>query len=269
MSQGGKLLSQLENAVGKTEHVVALIFDIRGFTNFCKEEGDSVNIATFVKRIYIKVLSEYFPNGTFYKPTGDGMLIVFRCTPGKECETAHTVVENAVKLVKEFAKLCIDDKLVYFKTPTDIGVGISRGSACCISSKKKIIDYSGRPLNLAARLCEKARPYGVVFDESVGTCLLKKDIAQNYLNDKVFLKGLTGKEPIRIYFTKGTVLPSSCKKPLDEPDWNTDAITITTNELESFSVDDISIVLTKKPLDTNQILAKVNYPLGSGTGWQS
>ena len=122
---------------------------------------------------------------------------------------------------------------------------------------------------MAARLCEKARPYGVVFDESVGTCLLKKDIAQNYLNDKVFLKGLTGKEPIRIYFTKGTVLPSSCKKPLDEPDWNTDAITITTNELESFSVDDISIVLTKKPLDTNQILAKVNYPLGSGTGWQS
>jgi class 3 adenylate cyclase len=212
MSQGQELQNKLETANGQTEHVVALIFDIRGFTNFCKSEGDSVNIANFVKRVYIKVISDYFSDGAFYKPTGDGMLIVFRCAPSKEGEKAITVVQNAVKLVEEFNTLCKGDKLVYFKTPSNIGVGISRGSACCISSKNEIIDFSGKPLNLAARLSDMARPFGVVFDESVSSCISSQEIEKNFLSDNVYVKGLAEDEPIKVFHTKKAIIPNSFKK---------------------------------------------------------
>ena len=79
MSQSQKLAKQFEKASGRTQHILALIFDIRGFTAFCRSE-DSFNIANFVRRVYVSVLSDYFQDATFYKPTGDGLLIVFNCS---------------------------------------------------------------------------------------------------------------------------------------------------------------------------------------------
>jgi len=62
-----------------------------------------------------------------------------------------------------------------FPTPDKIGIGITRGSVCCIMSGSKILDYSGRNLNLASRLMEMARPSGIVFDESFGLDLLSDE----------------------------------------------------------------------------------------------
>ena len=269
MSQGQKLLNQLETASGQTEHVVALIFDIRGFTNFCKCEGDSVNIANFVKRIYIKVISEYFPDGAFYKPTGDGMLIVFRCSTGKEGEIANATAQKAVKLVGEFSTLCKGDKLVYFRTPSNIGVGISRGSACCISSNNEIIDYSGKPLNIAARLSDMARPFGVIFDESISSCVPTKELENNFLSDNVYIKGLAEEEPIKVYFTKKTIIPSSFKKPLDEPEWVYDTSSLEVQILEKLTGREYIKTLSKTPLDASQIIFRLTYPTKGTPGSRS
>jgi class 3 adenylate cyclase len=259
MNQGLKLLKSLESATGQTQHVIALIFDVRGFTNFCKTEGDSVNIANFVRRIYIKVIREYFSNAIFFKPTGDGMLIVFKCKAGGEAEIAQKVLQAAVKLVSDFPKLCSDDKLVYFKTPSKIGVGISRGSACCILSKTIIVDFSGRPLNLAARLSDIARPSGVVFDESVSSCIQDEEL-EKFPNENVYLKGLAEDEPIKIFFTKETNLPNSCKKPLNQDSWETEVHKYSFSEIENWEYESFKLRFLKTPSDVSQIILRVQYP---------
>ena len=50
--------------------------------------------------------------------------------------------------------------MITFELPPDIGIGVARGSATRISTQDGILDYSGRPLNLAARLVNFARPRG-------------------------------------------------------------------------------------------------------------
>jgi hypothetical protein len=264
MSQSLKLIKQLEKACGQTQHVVALIFDIRGFTNFCKNEGDPVNISNFIKRIYIKTIQEDFPDATYYKPTGDGLLVIFSCGLGKEAEITNSVVERAVKLVKEFPTLCKGDKLVYFKTPSNIGIGISRGSACCISSEGEIVDFSGKPLNLAARLSDAARPLGVVFDESVSSCIPTEDLAKNYVDENIYVKGLAEEESIKVYHTKETIISSAYKRPINEPEWVTDLLEFTFEELTNIKAREFEKTLSKTPLDDSQIILRMSYVLKGG-----
>ncbi len=61
----------LDNAAGTTEHIVAVVLDIRGFTPFCKDT-ESPDVAVFIKYVYTRTINAYFPNASFYKPTGDG-----------------------------------------------------------------------------------------------------------------------------------------------------------------------------------------------------
>jgi class 3 adenylate cyclase len=261
MSQGQQLVKQLEKATGQTQHIAVLIFDVRGFTNFCKTEGDSVNITNFVKRIYIKVIGEYFPDATYYKPTGDGLLIIFSCSPGKEVAITKSIVERSLRMVQDFPDFCKGDPLVYFKSPTKIGVGLSRGSGCCISSEGQIVDYSGKPLNLASRLSDMARPFGLVFDESVGSCILEDDIMNNFKSDMVYVKGVAEEEPITVYFTKETSIPSSYKRPLNELKWLTKSIETTIDELLAVKGRYFGNVTIQEPSDENQIMIEASFPI--------
>ena len=64
----------------------------------------------------------------------------------------------------DFPTMFTDDPMINFATPTNLGFGIARGTACCLFSGKRILDYSGQLLNLAARLNDLARPKGLVID---------------------------------------------------------------------------------------------------------
>jgi class 3 adenylate cyclase len=265
MNQGQTLLRQLETATGHTQHVVALIFDIRGFTNFCKGE-DSFNIANFVRRVYIRVIGDFFPEATFYKPTGDGLLVIFSCLPGKESEITNNVVNRSVTLINEFPTLCKNDKLVYFKTPSNIGVGISRGSACCISSGDEVVDYSGKPLNLASRLSDMARPLGVVFDESVSSCMPAENLSKDFRCEKVFVKGLSEEEPISVYATKCTTIPSSYERKPNKFRWVSEESTITLETLSKITANTFSVILRSVPADENEIVASISFSELGGVG---
>ena len=214
----------------------------------------------------MSVVSGYFPDATYYKPTGDGLLMIFSCSSGKEVDITKSVVERSIKLVSEFCSLCKGDSLVYFKTPSNIGLGISRGAACCISSEDEILDFSGKPLNLASRLSDMARPFEVVFDESVSSCIPAGDLEKNFLSENVYVKGMAEDEPIKVYLTKGTIIPSSYKKPLNEPEWMTDSRGVTIKQLLAVTATDLSIILSKIPKDESQILVTLTFPELGGTG---
>ena len=66
-------------------------------------------------------------------------------------------------LVEAFGQITANDFMINFPVPQRLGVGVARGTATRLASGGQVLDYTGRCLNLAARLMDKARPYGVVF----------------------------------------------------------------------------------------------------------
>lgn len=64
----------LKDATGMSEYVIAVNLDIRGFSSFSKKV-ESPDVALFIKKVYSKLLDGYFPNASFFKPTGDGLLL--------------------------------------------------------------------------------------------------------------------------------------------------------------------------------------------------
>jgi hypothetical protein len=66
----------LDNVQGISEFVIAVIFDVRGFSSFAMKV-ESVQTTAFLKRIYIEMIDRYFGKASFVKPTGDGLLLAF------------------------------------------------------------------------------------------------------------------------------------------------------------------------------------------------
>jgi class 3 adenylate cyclase len=262
MSTG--LRELLENAKGTTEHIIALVMDIRGFTPFC-QANDSWDVANFIKRVYIKVIDDYFPKASFYKPTGDGLLIVIPFKEESRKDIVANTMESCFRLLQNFEKLREGDDMINFPTPDKIGIGMSRGTACCITSNGAIIDYSGKVVNLASRLNDFARPNGIVFDSALGLSLLPEQTQKLFLSEKVYVRGIAEDKPITIYFTKQhTLIPPSRKEPLKEPKWSVITTEDTYGELMkcySSKIKFYSIELESKPLDEKQIVLIIYHVL--------
>ena len=64
----------LDSATGVSRFVIAVIVDIRGFSAF-SQTRESPDTAMFIKRVYMKLVDSYFNFASFYKSTGDGLLL--------------------------------------------------------------------------------------------------------------------------------------------------------------------------------------------------
>jgi hypothetical protein len=263
-----ELRKLLEKAIGTNESVIAIIVDIRGFTPFCKEE-ESVNVANFIKRVYIKIIDDFFPRASFYKPTGDGLLIVIPYTAESLKEIANNAIVNCLNLMLNFNKLREGDDMIYFPTPEKIGIGVSRGLACRISSNGIILDYSGRVINLASRLNDLARPCGVVFDSGLGITLFPKEIQEFFLSENVYIRGITENKLISVYYTKHyTIIPPSRKELPKEPKWLSKSTSETYGNLNrdlAAGIGLYDILLEEKPYDAKQIYIEVGFTAEDGS----
>ena len=251
-----EFLKLLEEATGVSEFVIAVNLDIRGFTPFC-QSVESLQVATYVTKVYSKIINGYFKNASYYKPTGDGLIIIIPYDRENLKEIANQTIESCLNLLENFASLCVGNHMINFPTPEKIGIGLTRGSACCIRSGDKTLDYSGRILNLASRLMDVARPSGIVFDESFGIDLLSEK-RELFSEEMVYVRGVAEENPMEIYYTKRyTLIPDSYKKPLKEPKWKTERrnyLFKTLKRLKSLRLD-----LDKKPLDENKITVTISH----------
>jgi class 3 adenylate cyclase len=253
----------LENATGISQHIIAVVLDIRGFTPFC-QTVDSLDVATYVKKVYMKVIDNYFSNASFYKPTGDGLLVVIPYNQQSLKEVVNGTMQSCLNLLKDFPDLCKDDPMVNFKTPARIGIGLARGSACCLSSGNKTLDYSGKVLNLASRLMELARPSGIVFDSGLGFELLSDEIKKLFSNETVYLRSVAEEEPITIYHAKDlTIIQESSKKPINEPKWENVNHTITFGKFELLKTN-LTLTLDSKPVDEDHVILRVKHQSEKG-----
>jgi class 3 adenylate cyclase len=209
------LRALLPQAKGVSHFVVAVFLDVRGFSSFAKKT-ESVEAAVFLRRMYLRILDEYFNDVSFFKPTGDGLMIILDY---QDEETLTGIVRYAVKrsldLVRDFPTLTSNDPMVNFDVPTELGVGIARGAATSLVSGEKILDYSGKPLNMAARLMDLARPRGVVFSADLGLDLLEKEEKEAFKQDLVYIKGINDETPLEVFYLDGeTEIPDVNRRPL-------------------------------------------------------
>lgn len=93
----GELRELLEKAKGRSEYIFAVVADIRGFSAF-SQRHESPEVATYVKRVYIQLIDNYFPFATFYKATGDNHTI-WGCEPaGDSAEDSRCVSQMRQRL---------------------------------------------------------------------------------------------------------------------------------------------------------------------------
>lgn len=246
----------LDSAIGVSEFVLALNLDIRGFTNWSLGV-DSAQTALYVKKVYGKLIDRYFLEAAMVKPTGDGLFVI-EAFAEKDLESyVKRSVKNSLEIVETFGSLCDDEPMINFPVPQNIGIGLSRGSACRLSSGDVTLDYSGRVLNLAARLMDLARPRGLVFDEGLGVDLLDKDVIDGFSQDDVYLKGASPREAVAIYYRPEQIeIPEANRHPIGEKRWEQAKLEMTRKQLEEVS-SNWRFDLDPQPIDNHEAECQV------------
>jgi class 3 adenylate cyclase len=255
----------LDAAIGTSEYVVVANVDVRGFSAF-STRVDSADTGLYIKKIYARLIDDYFGVASFFKPTGDGLLLTI---PYSE-ETLRAVIVDVIgtsfRLLDDFESLLDGDPMITFETPPAIGIGLSRGSASCLRSGETVLDYSGRVLNLASRLMGLARPSGVVCDGAFGVELLPDDLASSFMSEEVYLPGIAETTPISIrYSWEYTEISLAAKRPLKDYVWKTQTFTNTLNELEE-GAPRHRVYLEERPADESQIAVDARYPQVTASG---
>ena len=252
--------SLLSAATGQSELVIVANADIRGFSRFSLER-ESVEAALLIKKVYMALLSEYFSYVDFFKPTGDGLLMVFRFDESSLAERSNRVIADGLRLVKEFRGLFRDDPIINFPVPTDIGIGVARGAASRLVSGRKTLDYSGRVLNLASRLMDVARPAGIVVDETFRIELLEESLREEFRPDSVFLRSVADRTPMGIHYThRHTEILPTARRPIDEPEWKEQTIVELLKEIVEMDGPQFQFPLDQRPIDPSRVSFEAWHP---------
>ena len=203
----------LPTARAESCQVVATFVDIRGFSGFAVT-SDSFDTAVYLSAVFSAILGS-FSDVAYFKLTGDGLLLIHDL-PSSRAEVpvvVSSILRRCVTLVEEFPEITSEDVLVNFAVPQSLGVGVARGPVTRLISDATVLDYTGRCLNLAARLMDKARPRGVVFADLRAVQLMEPDIADLFSSDEVFIRGLDEQEPTEIYVTEDVEITPADREP--------------------------------------------------------
>ncbi|MBW8060532.1 MAG: hypothetical protein FVQ78_09495 [Solirubrobacterales bacterium] len=264
-----QFLKLLSSAKGESKPVIALNVDVRGFSKFSLEV-ESVDTALYIRKIYQAILGNYFPDADFFKPTGDGLLLVFDIEEGNNddlTKKANTLVERSIRLVDEFADLLVGDPWIYFPMPTRIGVGIARGAASRLVADKITLDYAGTVLNIASRLMDLARPGGIVIDQTFPIGLLDDALKNKFKeDDAVFVRSVAEKDPRKVFYRESwTTISPFNRRPLEQIDWKSVNNSYTFAEFKALETWFI-YSLEAEPIDPARILVRLNHPAKAPKG---
>jgi WD40 repeat protein/DNA-binding SARP family transcriptional activator/class 3 adenylate cyclase len=118
-----------------------LIADVRGYTRFTDERGDEA--AARLTGSFLSMARSHVEShsGSIVETRGDEILAVF--------DSAREAIRSAVDLQAAL----VTERTRTPDLPLNVGIGLDVGEAVPIGS-----GYRGRALNLAARLCARARP---------------------------------------------------------------------------------------------------------------
>ena len=261
-----RLRELLGSARAESCQVVATFLDIRGFSTF-SVQGESFDSALYLRSVYTTILSSHFNDAAFFKPTGDGLLLIHELPPNAEDVpgVVSSILSRAVTLVDTFGQITADDYMINFPIPQKLGVGIARGSATRLVSDGGVLDYTGRCLNLAARLMDKARPSGVVFSDIHAKQLMTLDVAVLFIEDGICIRGISEQEPIPIVISKAVETADTDREPIPDASnrWGTPQTLSVAEVLESSGH---GFYLRRSPRSDERVGVHVEYPLFDTSG---
>jgi class 3 adenylate cyclase len=144
---------------------VVIFTDIRGFSRW-SEHIDSHESTDLLVSNFQSILRKHF-NGYLIKPLGDGAMMVVEKDFASRTEVLDAlegIVEAVAAVESEFEELTSQIQ-IKFGNPTNmtLGWGVTRGHIIKTLAESGA-DYLGHHINKAARLCEIARPRGMVID---------------------------------------------------------------------------------------------------------
>lgn len=151
-----------KTSVKKTEAIVVFT-DIRGFTNWSENIEVFQHSSEFILDFY-NSLKKHFKSW-YCKHLGDGTLFI-KALKGQEYKTIIiNVVKNILEVNAQFETFCkaFAEKRGQ-ETNLLLGWGIARGTVNKIEKANDFTEYIGATINKAARLCDIARPHGIVID---------------------------------------------------------------------------------------------------------
>jgi|ERR1035437_6545825 class 3 adenylate cyclase len=250
--------NKLENAEARSESVIAVFCDIRGFSNFSRDV-ESSDTSNFLKHFYLKLLRKYFQKAAFAKPAGDGMLMIFSHNEKTLNEASRLVLSKCFQVLKDFPKMFKSTPIINYTTPDAIGFGIARGSASYLIANDEILDYSGKLLNLTARLNEYARPSGIVIDGNYQYEAIPKRYRKIFEKKSVYVRGIAEEKPIEIFYSKGIFISDAALHPINEHKWKLATQRQTVSEVLALE-GTYSVYLSEPVLSQDKITAEFWWP---------
>jgi class 3 adenylate cyclase len=256
----------LRAARAESCQLVTTFLDIRGFSTF-SSGAESFDSALYLRSAFDTVLSSHFADTAFFKLTGDGLLLIHELPPEapRLPEFVSSILSRAVRLVDEFGQITADDYTINFPVPQRLGVGIARGSATRLISDGAVLDYTGRCLNLAARLMDKARPYGVAFADSHADQLMTSEVRELFHGDRVCVRGIAELDPMPIFITQSVEIAPSDREPIPEARhvWGQEK-TLSVAEVRNSGF--YSFYLPRAPRSYERVGVHAEYPLFDTAG---
>lgn len=250
---------ELDGATGQSEFVVAQVVDIRGFSDWSLRV-DSAQTALYIKKVYARLIDGYFDDGSFIKPTGDGLLVVKPFVEVDLFGALESTIRNALEIVEKFSSLVSDEPMINFDVPPNVGIGIARGSASRLASGDTTLDYSGRPLNLASRLMELARPRGVVVDDGFGLDLLPPDLVSQFRAESVFIKDVAPNDAMVVHCWPAEIkIADLHRRPIGEETWEHRTLETTRRDLERSDVNLFRFDLDPAPMPGAEVECRVSH----------
>jgi adenylate cyclase len=149
-------------------HVVVLFADLRGFTSL-SEQLDPQHVVPLLNE-YFSLLTEitFRYEGTVFHMAGDCLMLAFG-VPFEQPDSAQRAVRAAREMLAGFAELAGTWKARY-QVDAGLGIGINEGEVVAGNiGSSSYMSYTiiGDTVNIAARLCQRARAGEMLFSSAL------------------------------------------------------------------------------------------------------
>jgi class 3 adenylate cyclase/CheY-like chemotaxis protein len=166
--EDGNLRNTLLAGADLRAHAVVLFADLRGFTSIA--ERLSPNAVVLLLNEYFSLLTAitFRHDGTIFHMAGDCLMVGFG-VPLAQADAPQRAVQTAREMLESFATLA-DTWKEHHDIETGLGIGINEGEVIAGNvGSAAYMNYTivGDTVNVASRLCQRARAGEMLFSRSL------------------------------------------------------------------------------------------------------
>ena len=149
-------------------HAVVLFADLRGFTSI-SEQLEAQHVVPLLNEFFSLLTDITFRHeGTVFHMAGDCLMLAFG-VPLEQADSAQRAVKAAREMLSSFTALANSWKERY-QVEAGLGIGINEGDVVAGNiGSSSYMNYTiiGDTVNIAARLCQRARAGEMLFSSSL------------------------------------------------------------------------------------------------------